>query len=45
MSGKYAYNFVRVQYVDSIAQLDQVDKAGNAYWLKTTEEPSYLYRK
>ena len=36
MSGKYAYNFVRVQYVDSVAQLDQVDKAGNAYWLKTT---------
>lgn len=36
VTGKYAYNFVRVQVADSIAALDQVDQAGNAYWQKTT---------
>ena len=36
LSGKYANNFVRVQYGDSIAVFDDVDTVGNAYWQKTT---------
>ena len=36
LSGKYANNFVRVQYGDSLAVFDDVDTVGNAYWQKTT---------
>ena len=35
LTGPYAYNYVRMQIAESLAEFDEVDQEGNDFWQKT----------
>ena len=35
LTGPQAYNYIRMQIVDSMPEFDNIDQIGNDYWLKT----------
>ena len=41
MTGPHAYAFVRIQFVESLAEFDEVDQEGNDFWQKKVSPVHY----
>tara|TARA_A100000164_G_C21568767_1_gene612981 strand:- start:170 stop:472 length:303 start_codon:yes stop_codon:yes gene_type:complete len=41
LTGPHAYAFVRIQFVESLAEFDEVDQEGNDFWQKKVSPVHY----
>ena len=45
LTGPNAYNYVRMQIAESLAEFDEVDQEGNDFWQKNGRSPSFIKRE